>query len=126
MRQKKIIWFAIVLASFIYAVIVWMLAKNWPQPGPFDEAVRHEMVLMLYAVAVVTFVMALFIPRIMSANAPKYIVALALFESVVIYGLLAAFLRQDWRLFVPTWILGLIGFATRWPSDTAEEEQNPA
>ena len=126
MRQKKVVWFAIVLASFIYAVIVWTLAKKWPQPGPFDEAVRHQIVLMLYVIAVVTFVMALFIPRTMSANAPKYIVSLALFESVVIYGLLAAFIRQDWRLFVPTWILGLIGFFTKWPSESAEDEQIPA
>ena len=126
MRQKKIIWFAIVLASFIYAVIIWTLAKNWPQPGPFDQAVREPLVLGLYFVAVTTFVAAIVVPRLMSAKAPKYIMSLALFESVVIYGLLAAFIRRDWHLFVPTWILGLIGFATKWPSDTAEDEQIPA
>ena len=58
MPQKKIIWFAIVLASFIYAFIIYYLSRNWPQPGPFEESLRNQIVLILYFVAIATFVMA--------------------------------------------------------------------
>ncbi|HUP62455.1 MAG TPA: hypothetical protein VNA69_18770 [Thermoanaerobaculia bacterium] len=120
MVQKKIIWFAIVLASFIYALIVYFLSKQWPTPGPFDEAVRNQLVLILYVAAIGTFIVAFVFPRMMQAKQTAFVASLALFESVAIFGLLAAFLRQDWRLFIAPWILAMIGFATKWPSESAE------
>ena len=37
--------------------------------------------------------------------------------AVPIFGLLAAFLNQDWRLYLPAWAVALIGFMREWPSE---------
>ncbi len=46
-----------------------------------------------------------------------FIVRLALFEATAIYGMVAAFLTYDWRLFAPTWILAVAGFIQSFPSE---------
>jgi hypothetical protein len=43
------------------------------------------------------------------------IVAMAMFESCVIMGLIAAMLLKDWRLIIPTWIASLVGFMREFP-----------
>jgi hypothetical protein len=124
MRQKKIIWFAIVIASFIYATILYYLSRQWPAPGPFEKAFENQVVLILYGLSVLTFIFALF-PRLGNPKQNAFIVSLALFESVAIYGFMAAFLARDWRLFIGPWVLALVGFMTRWPSTMPEDEQIP-
>lgn len=117
MRQDKLIWFAIVFSTFIYAVIIYTL---YPRPeGPFEAAVKQPIALSLYGIAVLTFFAALMAPGFLRGPARlKMIVSLALFEACAIYGLLAAFLTRDWRLFVPTWIVALLGMWRAYPSDS--------
>ena len=119
MKQEKLIWFAIVFSTFIYAVIVYTIAPN-PQ-GTFGEAVqRNQLTLILYLIAFGTFIAANVVPKTLRGPARvKLIVALSLFEACVIYGLVAAFFERDWRLFIPTWILGLVGMWRVYPSDDA-------
>jgi len=116
MKQDKLIWFAIVFSTFIYAAIVYTLAPN-PE-GSFGDAVKQQMPMILYGVAAVTFIAALVIPNLLQRSPArvKMIVALALFEACAIYGLMAAMLVKDWRLFVPTWIIALLGMWTKYPS----------
>lgn len=116
MPQKKMIWFAIVMSTFVYALMLYMLSKDWPAPGSFDEAMRRPMVLPLYAVALVSFLAAFMLPRLFRDPRQAWITSLALFESCAIFGLLIAFMNQDWRLFVPGWALSLLGFFIRFPS----------
>ena len=121
MRQQKIIWAAIVVSTFIYAFLLYMLSKGWPQPGPLGPALQDQKTMIFYAMAVLTFALASVLPRFMSSKLAAWIPSLALFESSSIFGLLAAFLARDWRLFVAPWILSLIGFMTRFPSDGGEQ-----
>ncbi len=117
MKQEKLIWVAIVFSTFLYAAIVYTLEPN-PE-GTFGEAVkRNQFTLILYVVAFANFVAATVLPKLMRSPARvKMIVSLSLYEAVVIFGLLAAMLDHDWRLFLPTWILGLIGMWRVYPSD---------
>ena len=115
--QRKIIWFGIFLSTFIYAAVLYSLSKNWPRPGSFDDAVRKPVPAVLYLVALTTFALAFAVPRLIKHRDPAFIATLALFEACAIYGLLAAFLTQDWRLYLAPWALALIGFASRFPSD---------
>ncbi len=116
MFPKKIIWFAIVMSTFIYALMLYMLSNDWPPVGSFDEAVRKPMVLPLYMVAMVAFLGAFMLPRAFRDPKQAWIASLALFESCAIFGLLVAFINQDWRLFIPGWALSLLGFFIRFPS----------
>lgn len=117
MSQKKIIWGAIVFSTFIYALLLFMLSREWPKPATtYNQAVNSPMVLALFGAALVVFLMGQTLPRAMSSKAAAWIPSLALSEASAIFGLLAAFLTRDWRLFIAPWILALIGFVTQWPS----------
>jgi hypothetical protein len=115
--QRKMIWFAILMSTFIYAVMVYSLSRGWPQPGPFEPSVRRPMVLGLYAAAAAMFVAALVVPRGISQPHSRFITTLAFFESCAIFGLLTTFLTQDWRLYIAPWALSLIGFVRNYPSE---------
>ncbi len=117
MSQQRIIWFAIVFSTVIYAVIAYVMA---PVPArPFEESVRSTLTLALYAVAFMAFIAALLMPGRLpqSASRQKMIVAMAMFEACAILGLVAAFVQHDWRLYVPAWIAALIGFVREFPRD---------
>jgi hypothetical protein len=117
MNQQKIIWGALVFSTFIYVGIAYSLA---PEPElPFTESVTQTMALTAYGVAFAAFIAAMVIPGLLVSAPPrlKMIVAMAMFESCVIMGLIAAMLLKDWRLIVPTWIASLIGFMREFPSD---------
>jgi len=116
MRERKIIWFALFVSTFIYAVIVYSLSRSWPQPGAFAATVQRPLILGLYAAAVVMFAMALILPRSITDERTRFINTLALFESCSVLGLTAAFLVQDWRVFIAPWALSLIGFMRSFPS----------
>jgi hypothetical protein len=117
MSLSKLIWIAIAFSTVIYAVIVLTIAG---QPErPFDEAVKDPTVMTLYAIALAEFIMAGIAPRFF-ANAPartRMVVGLALYEACAIFGLVAAFLRHDWRLYLGPWALAIIGFLRLWPGD---------
>lgn len=121
MRQDKLIWFAMVFSTVIYAAIIYTL---YPSPaGAFEDAVKEQKTLILYGLAVVEFIFAMVMPSLM-ANRParlRMTVALALFESCAIFGLLAAFLARDWRLFVAPWIIALLGMWRVYPSNDVSE-----
>lgn len=118
MSQRKTIWFAIVMSTFVYAVIVYSLSRGWPQPGPLAAAIQQQIVLGLYAAAIAMFFAALTIPGRIAHHHQRFIVRLALFESCAIFGLLVAFLTRDWRLFLAPWVLSLIGFISNYPSES--------
>ena len=115
--QRKIIWFAIVFSTFIYAAILWSLSRNWPQPGPFEEVIRRPYSFGPYIAAVVIFLQALVLPRMIKDHQPRFVTTLAMFEACAILGLMAAFINQDWRLFIAPWVLALIGFARTFPAE---------
>ena len=117
MNQQKIIWGALVFSTFIYVGIAYSLA---PSPElPFSESVTQTLALTVYGVAFAAFIAAMVVPSLLVSAPPrlKMIVAMAMFESCVIMGLIAAMLLKDWRLIVPTWIASLIGFMREYPSN---------
>ena len=123
MNPSKLIWFAMVGSTLIYFAIIYTLGK--PVEGSFQDAfMRHQFTPILYGIAAVTFIMGNVLPgRSRGPARLKMVIALALFESCAIYGLVAAFVVHDWRLFIPTWILCLIGMVRVYPSDEPSAEQ---
>ena len=116
MNQQKIIWGALVFSTFIYVGIAYSLA---PDPAlPFSESVAQPMALAVYGVAFAAFLAAMVVPSLLVSAPPrlKMIVAMGMFESCSIMGLVAAILLKDWRLIVPAWIASLIGFMREYPS----------
>ncbi|HYC61913.1 MAG TPA: hypothetical protein VEK79_20350 [Thermoanaerobaculia bacterium] len=117
MRHERIIWGAIVFSTVIYFILVYTMAPN--PVRPFEEAVRSNTTLTPYLLALAMFVAAMLVPKRLVSAPPRMrmIVALSLFEACAIFGLMAAFLQQDWRLFIPPWILAVIGFVSVWPRE---------
>lgn len=121
MGQRRLLWFSLFSSTCIYFGILWFMSRTWPEPGPFDDAIRKPLVLVLYGLALVDFVIGWFIAGPLKERDPRagMIMRLSLFTSVAIMGLIAAFLNQDLRLYYPAWALALIGMIREWPS--AEE-----
>ena len=122
MSQQRIIWGAIVFSTVIYLFVAYSLA---PVPvRPFQESVRTPITLAMYAAALAGFIAALVVPSMLQQpQRVKMIAALALFESCAVFGLMAAILHKDWRLYIPAWIAALIGFLREWPR---EDVSSPA
>lgn len=115
MSQTRIIWFAILFSTVIYAGIIYTLHGH-PE-GTFDAAVRKPLVLPFYGAAFGCFMAGLVGFSALRERDPRagLIVRLALFEATAIMGLVAAMLAQDWRLYLPTWAVAVIGFVREWP-----------
>src|SRR5215212_1843026 len=108
--QRKIIWFGLAASTFIYAAVLWSVARTWPEPAqPFEAAVQQTAVLVLYVLALLDFILAHVLPRRMADHRARFTARVALFASCAIYGLVAAFITQDWRLYLPAWALAMIG-----------------
>lgn len=118
MNQQRIIWVAIAFSTVIYMFILVTLHPNPPQ-GSLEVATLPQIVKVLYAIALVEFIVAWVLPgRLTSMPAQtRLVTSMALFEAVAIFGLLAAFLTKDWRLYLGPWALALIGFIRSWPRD---------
>ena len=114
--QARIIWFALFASTFIYAGIDYYLLEPLTTKL-FDESLRNQYTLILYAMAAVAFVTGTILSR--NESRPplqRMIIALSTYESCAIMGLVAAFFVVDWRLYVPTWVLCLVGFARMFPA----------
>ncbi|MDQ3281930.1 MAG: hypothetical protein M3Q69_11020 [Acidobacteriota bacterium] len=115
MSPSKLIWIAIAFSTGIYAFIAFTVAGQAEQP--FDASVKDPIVLVLYGLAVMVFIVAGILPRMLT-TAParvRMIVGMALYEACAVFALVAAFLRHDWRLYLAPWALAVIGFARLWP-----------
>jgi len=117
---RKAIWLAIFASTVIYAVIVFTIARE-PQ-RTFNESLRLPLVLAMHAAALVTLAMSFLVPPRISHPRPRFIVRLALTEAVALYGVMAAILAHDWRLYLGPWAIALIGFLQAWPSSSEEAQ----
>lgn len=112
MQQHKVVWFAIFFSTILYAAIAYTTTGR--PAGSFEESLRDPIVLALYAAALGGFVVATIVPARVPERS-RTIVALALFESCAVFGLVAAFIGNDYRLYFAPWALALIGFLRSWP-----------
>ncbi|HEV7768745.1 MAG TPA: hypothetical protein VGQ76_27380 [Thermoanaerobaculia bacterium] len=117
MPNPKIFWFAMAFSTVIYFAVLYTMFPVAPRP--FEESLQNIQTLVLYGVACASFFAGLVVPGQLVKAPPqtRMIITLAIFESCAIYGLLAGFLQQDWRLYIPAWVVSLIGMARAFPKD---------
>ena len=125
--QRRIIWTAIAFSTLVYGIVAYATERNFTLQ-PLQLALRRPIVIVLYVVAVVIYLAALMtsgrsregLPaRDTADDSTRFVVQLALFDAVAILGLCAAFVIHDWRLYLPLWLLTLIGVARAYPAETA-------
>jgi hypothetical protein len=109
----QFIWLALVTATCVYGVIDYVVIGHLVHLQTFEQELRSAAVLVLYGAAAATFLAAFALKA--TRRRRIFIARLALFESVAIYGLVASFLTNDWRLFLPTWALAMLGFVQTLP-----------
>lgn len=110
----QIIWLALATASCIYGVIDWVVIGRLVHLQTFEQEIRSPTVLALYGAAAAAFLVATF-ALTATRRREIFIARLALFEACAIFGLIAAFLTNDWRLFLPAWALAMLGFVQTLP-----------
>jgi ATP synthase subunit C len=117
MRIERVIWSAMIISTLIYGFIVWMFSSLHTHES-FEAAIRTPRTVVLYGLAGVEFLFGT-IYATLARNRPlrqRMIVCLALYEGCAIFGLIAAFLAYDFRLYLAPWALAIIGFLRVYPT----------
>jgi hypothetical protein len=120
MQIQRMIWFGIAVSTLFYGGIIFAVANK--PTATFEAAVRSPMVLGPYVMAALIFMIGLLWPMISSASPArvKMIIRMALFEACAIFGLVAAFISHDFRIYLAPWALAAAGFFLAFP--TAERQ----
>jgi len=112
-RVFQLIWIGLFIASCIYGVIDYVVIGPLVHLQTFEQELRSPLVLTLYGAAAAAFLGGFALTGTRRQNV--FTARLALFESCAIFGLVAAFVTNDWRLFLPAWALALLGFVQTLP-----------
>lgn len=125
MNPRLVIWFAIAFSTVLYLVLAITLGG---EPGDFEQAARSSYVPVLYGLALACFLFAWFVvPRVVKSSAQvRMIAAMAMFEGAAVFGLLAAFLTKDWRIYLAPWALAIFGFIRELPRGESATGRGPA
>jgi predicted permease len=120
--KRRVIWLGILVSTFIYGGVIVIVTKPYPQL-PLSDVLQQPFVLTLYGIGLVTYVASFLVSASMERRGKRdsaFIVRLVLLEAVTVYGLVAAFLVHDWRVFIPPFVLTFIGLARVFPSPTVD------
>ena len=131
MNQRRLIWIAIVFSTLLYGVLAYATERDYTLQ-PLSLAMRRPVVIALYAIAIAIYAAALLTSSAMDARSSgpdgrrvstpaSFIVRLALLETVAIIGLASAIVIRDWRLYLPAWILALVGLFNSYPPASDEQ-----
>ena len=112
-RVFQFLWVGLFIATCIYGVIDYVVVGRLVPLQTFEQELRSPVVLALYGAAALTFLGGLALTGTRRQNI--FTMRLALFEACALFGLIAAFLTNDWRLFLPTWALAALGFLQTLP-----------
>lgn len=113
------------MSTVIYFVLAYTFSG---EPDEYHRLAREQYVPVLYGLAGAMFIVGWFVVRRVIRNAPeqtRMIMALAMFESCAIFGLLAVFFTKDWRLYLFPWALAIIGFLRELPRTGTTEPPAP-
>ena len=118
--RQRILWLALLASTFVYALVAWKVVGA--PPVALQREVLRPFMLVVYAVALATYVAAFVVSGALARRGvlrqTTLLVKMAMLEAVTIFGLVAAFAGRDWRLFVPTWALALVGMLRSFPIET--------
>lgn len=124
----RIIYVALLVSIFIYAIIGWVILHNQVPLAPLPQAMQSTVALVIYAVGLITFFAAGPISQRVARNSNArtgFITGLALLESIAIEGLTLGLIGHDFRLFLPMALLSLLGYAQSYPAERLEERIDP-
>ena len=96
-------------STLIWAVIVGVVTRNQAPAGTVEQELHQPVILVLMLLSLATFAASFSLTRL------PWITRWAVIESSAIYGLVAAFITHDWRLYAIGWVLSLIAFAFAFP-----------
>jgi len=112
-----VIWFALTVSVTLYGVIAYVMAPAGEQP--FDAAFSNPIILALHIAGIGMFVMSFVLSSMLMKRSSNVrgamIVRWAMIESAAVFGLLAAFIGNDVRLFIPLGALAIAGMLMAYP-----------
>jgi F0F1-type ATP synthase membrane subunit c/vacuolar-type H+-ATPase subunit K len=122
MTARRSIWLGIVASTIAYAFVAWRVVGE--PPFALGRQLLQPFMYVVYAVALATYATAFLFSGVLARRGTPaqtvLIVKLAMLEAVCIFGLVAAFVAHDWRLYVPTWALASVGLLRSFPIDAAD------
>jgi F0F1-type ATP synthase membrane subunit c/vacuolar-type H+-ATPase subunit K len=112
-----LIWFALMMSIVLYGVIALVMTPVGGQP--FDAPFSHPIILMLHIAGIGMFVMSFVLSSILMKRSndvrTPMIIRWAMIESAAVLGLMAAFIGNDLRLFLPLGALAIAGMLLAYP-----------
>lgn len=136
LQLAKVLWAGLFASLFMYLVIAYQLGRAGVATGAIES--NHPVALLLKIGAVVSFLLAFWLPRLlarvimmkkrtvasgtnMSRNFPLFVLRLALFESVALFGLILGILTSSGQQLWPFLGISAFGFLMSFPSKSKLE-----
>jgi hypothetical protein len=116
--QLRILWLALTTSIVLYGVIAYVVVPMGAQP--FDDAMSNPMILALHIAGLGMFVMSFVASSVLLKNSNRRVASIirwAMIEAAAVFGLVAAFLSQDLRLFLPLGALAIAGMFMAYPRE---------
>lgn len=128
----RIIWAALLGSHFLYGFALYVLINQNTVP---PEEVSPMMLPILSSLAIIIFFAAIFLPRFFLASAKKlmqpklnledlipqfvapFVVRLALFEAMALFGFGLAFLHKDIKYFLPFAAVSVVAYFLNFPTE---------
>jgi hypothetical protein len=122
MKTLQVIWVALFMSIVMYAAIAFAIIPVGE--GRVVAAITsNPIVLAVYAAAFMVVVGSFLAFAALSRQVEKqqvaHIVRWAMIESAAIFGLVAAFIASDRRLFIPLGVLALAAMIVAFPREEA-------
>lgn len=114
----RVIWIALTISIVLYGVIAFIAVLPSEPAQPFDAFFSNPIILGAHVMGLTMLIMSFVIPPVLSRRGPKpqsFVIRWAMIESAAIFGLVAAFIGEDPRLFLPLGALAIAAILLAFP-----------
>lgn len=109
-RNLQIIYVALLMSTLIYGVVVWATTRAVAPGKSLSDELHQPITIAMYSAAAGTFLAAMIV-----RSRKVLMVRWTMLDAGCIFGVIAAFVLGDWRLYIAPWTLALIGFISLYP-----------
>ena|ERR1043166_3750594 len=109
-RNLQIIYVALLMSTLIYGAVAWVTTRAIAPGKSLGDELHNPLTIAMYSAAAGTFLAAMIV-----RSRKALLVRWTMLDASCVFGVVAAFVLGDWRLYIAPWALALAGFIILFP-----------